>query len=93
LRLGRHIGISENLLGSTESTLLLSLVQLSHSDITQVRRGLALLMELIASKGEIDFLLQFGIDNQKLSEYALICDHKNTSSKARFEYRIGNLFV
>jgi hypothetical protein len=93
LRLGRHIGISENLLGSTESTLLLSLVQLSHSDITQVRRGLALLMELIASKGEIDFLLQFGIDNQKLSEYARICDHKNTSSKARFEYRIGNLFV
>lgn len=93
LRLGRHIGLPDNLLDSIDSALLLSLLQLSHSDITQVRRGLALIMEIIASKGEIDFLLQFGIDNQKLSEYARVCDHKNTSSKARFEYRIGNLFV
>ncbi len=93
LRLGRHIGLSDNVLGTTDSELLLSLVQLSHGDITQVRRGLALLMQLIASKGEIDFLLQFGIDNQKLSEYARNCDHKNTSSKERFEYRIGKLFV
>lgn len=93
LRLGRHIGLPDNLLDSMDGTLLVSLLQLSHSDITQVRRGLALLMELIASKGEIDFLLQFGIDNQKLNEYARICDHKGTSSKARSEYRIGNLIV
>lgn len=93
LRLGRHIGLSENLLDSIDGALLLSLLQLSHSDITQVRRGLALLMELIATKGEIDFLLPFGIDNQKLSEYARICDHRNASSKARFGYRIGDLLV
>jgi glycosyltransferase involved in cell wall biosynthesis len=93
LRLGRHIGLPDDLLDSTDSDLLLSLLQLSHSDITQVRRGLALLMELIASKGEIDFLCQFGIDNQKLNEYARICDHKNSSSKASFEYRIENLLV
>jgi len=89
--LGRYIGLSNRVLESIDSTILLALVQLSHSNVTQVRRGFALLMEIVNSRGELEFLSEFGIDDEKLNEYSRTCDHLNVSSRARLEYRVGNL--
>jgi hypothetical protein len=91
LTLGRYIGLSNSVLESIDSTILLALVQLSHSNVTQVRRGFALLMEIVNSRGELEFLSEFGIDDEKLNEYSRTCDHLNVSSRARLEYRVGNL--
>jgi GT2 family glycosyltransferase len=89
--LGRHIGLSINQLESIEVPLLLALVQLSHRNVSQVRRGFARLMELVGSKGEVDFLDEYGINSEKLDYYAQICDHMNTAAMARLEFRVGKL--
>jgi glycosyltransferase involved in cell wall biosynthesis len=86
-----RLGLSSAQLDQIDSKLLLALIQLSHSNVTQVRRGLSSLLGIIGSRGDMDFLEEHGIDNAKLEEYARICDHKNASSNSRIDARLGKL--
>jgi glycosyltransferase involved in cell wall biosynthesis len=81
--LGRCVGLPNSSLGAAEDSLLLALVQLRHSNITQVRRGLSLLFEVIGFVGDIEFLSEFGIDGNTLNDYAQKCDHMNSAYAAR----------
>jgi glycosyltransferase involved in cell wall biosynthesis len=77
--LGRCVGLPNSSLDAAEDSLLLALVQLRHSNITQVRRGLSRLFEIVGRVGDIQFLNEFGIDGNTLNDYAQKCDHMNSS--------------
>lgn len=89
--LGRCAGLPNASIDSAEDSLLLALVQLSHSNITQVRRGLSLLFEIIGLVGDIEFLNEFGIDGNTLNDYAQKCDHLNSSYAASLFRKTVNL--
>jgi glycosyltransferase involved in cell wall biosynthesis len=86
-----RLGLSGAQFDQTDSKLLLALIQLSHGNITQVRRGLSSLLGIIGSRGDMDFLEAYGIDSGKLDDYARVCDHKNSSSNSRINFRLGKL--
>jgi hypothetical protein len=89
--LGFELGLTGDDLDNIDAGLLLALIQLGHSNITQVRRGLSSLLEIVGLRGNMEFLDKYGIDNAKLDEYAQICDHKNTSSNSRIDFRLRKL--
>jgi glycosyltransferase involved in cell wall biosynthesis len=86
-----RLGLSGAQFDQTDSKLLLALIQLGHGNITQVRRGLSSLLGIIGSRGDMDFLEAYGIDSAKLDDYARFCDHKNSSSNSRINFRHGKL--
>jgi glycosyltransferase involved in cell wall biosynthesis len=89
--LGVELGLPGADLDHMDAKLLLALIQLSHSNVTQVRRGLSSLLEIVGLMGNMEILKQYGIDNTKLDEYARICDHKNTSSNSRIDFRLRKI--
>ena len=89
--LSARLGLSSAQFNKIDSNLLLALIQLSHSNVTQVRRGLSSLLGIIGSRGNLDFLEEHGIDNAKLDDYARICDHRNASSNSRIDFRLRKL--
>jgi len=86
-----HIGLSGRVLEHIDDKLLLALVQLSHPNVTQVRRGLSLLIDVIGEKGSTEGLFEFGIDSAKIDEYARKCDHHNSSANARIDVLLRNI--
>jgi hypothetical protein len=89
--LGRCVGVPNASLDTTEDSLLLALVQLRHDNLTQVRRGLSLMFEIIGFVGDIEFLSEFGIDGNTLNDYAQKCDHMNSGYAARLFRKTANL--
>jgi glycosyltransferase involved in cell wall biosynthesis len=89
--LGRGVGLPNTSIDAAEDSLLLALVQLRHSNITQVRRGLSLLFEIIGVVGDIGFLNQFGIDENTLNDYARKCDHMNSAYADRLFRKTAKL--
>jgi glycosyltransferase involved in cell wall biosynthesis len=89
--LGRGVGLPNASIDAAEDSLLLALVQLRHSNITQVRRGLSLLFKIIGFVGDIEFLKQFGIDGNTLNDYAQKCDHMNSSYAAKLFHKTSKL--
>jgi glycosyltransferase involved in cell wall biosynthesis len=89
--LGLGVGLNNASIDAAEDSLLLALVQLRHSNITQVRRGLSRLFEIIGSVGDIESLSEFGIDGNTLNDFAQKCDHMNSSYAAKLFRKTTNL--
>lgn len=90
-RLINHIGIGSLCLEGADRRLLVALVQISHANVTQKRRGLSAVFEVIGDLKDISPLAKFGIDQAMIEKYALSSDHRNMVEFAKVTSQITRL--
>jgi glycosyltransferase involved in cell wall biosynthesis len=72
-----HLGLGGAVCKGVDQRILIALLQINHKSVSQNRRGLSYVFELIGDLGDIHALERFGISDNFITELSMRCDHNN----------------